>query len=250
MINVKENLTGEISVKNTLSGEMNVATMFVSPPLIDLEVIPGKEEQVFNHENSYGYDIVTVKAIDDEYIIPHGVLDITSNGIHDVKEYESANVNVELYLQEKELNPSKSKQQIVPDDDYDGFSRVTINPIPEEYIIPSGTKDIITNGYYEVLDYEGVNVNVEFEQNLQDKEVTPAKEQQVIVADESFDGLNQVIVNAVSNEIDSNIQPNNIKSGVSILGVIGTLQEGSSVSIEESTLVFSSGSVEEGELTL
>lgn len=41
--------------------------------LVDLEVTPTTEEQVFTHENTMGYDIVTVKAVDasiDENIRP------------------------------------------------------------------------------------------------------------------------------------------------------------------------------------
>jgi hypothetical protein len=85
--------------------------------------------------------------------------------------------------------------------------------------------------------------------SLTDLEVTPSEEVQTFNHEDSY-GYDNVIVNAVTNEIDSNIQPNNIKDGVTILGVTGTLQEGSSASVEGSTLVFSSGSVEEGELRL
>lgn len=84
---------------------------------------------------------------------------------------------------------------------------------------------------------------------LTDLEVTPSEEVQTFKHEDSY-GYDNVVVNAVTNEIDSNIQPNNIKNGVTILGVTGTLQEGSLASVEGTTLVFSSGSVEEGELRL
>ena len=116
MIDVKEVLTGDISVKESLAGEINNGVKVVSPSLINLEVTPSKEKKTYKHEGSYGYD--------------------------------------------------------------------------------------------------------------------------------------NVVVNAVTSNIDGNIQPSNIKNGVSILGVTGTLQEGYSASIEDTTLVLSSGSVEEGELTL
>lgn len=60
--------------------------------------------------------------------------------------------------------------------------------------------------------------------NMQEKEVTPTKEIQEIVPDIQYDGLSKVTVEAVTNEIDSNIQPNNIKLGVNILGVDGNLE--------------------------
>lgn len=60
--------------------------------------------------------------------------------------------------------------------------------------------------------------------NMQEKEVTPTKEIQEVVPDIQYDGLSKVTVEAVTNEIDSNIQPNNIKLGVNILGVDGNLE--------------------------
>ena len=41
-------------------------------------------------------------------------------------------------LQEKEVNPTTEKQEIVADKEYSALSKVTVNPIPDEYIIPSG----------------------------------------------------------------------------------------------------------------
>lgn len=58
---------------------------------------------------------------------------------------------------------------------------------------------------------------------LQNKEVNPSIEEQTIIADEEYDGLKQVNVKAVDSSIDENIKAENIKSGVSILGVEGTI---------------------------
>ena len=51
---------------------------------------------------------------------------------------------------------------VVPDTGYDGFKKVTVNvPIPENYIKPSGTKNITENGTHDVTKYASVNVQIE-----------------------------------------------------------------------------------------
>lgn len=57
---------------------------------------------------------------------------------------------------------------------------------------------------------------------LQDKTVTPTTAEQTITAGEGYDGLGTVTVEAVTAAIDANITAENIKSGVTILGVTGT----------------------------
>ena len=56
------------------------------------------------------------------------------------------------------------------------------------------------------------------EPTLQDKTVTPSATEQVIAPDSGYDGLSQVTVSG-----DSNLIADNIKSGVSIFGITGTL---------------------------
>ena len=66
----------------------------------------------------------------------------------------------EISLQEKTVTPTKSAQEIVADSSYDGLSKVTMEKIPDEYIIPGGSKTITENGNHNVRVYEVVDVNV------------------------------------------------------------------------------------------
>lgn len=66
----------------------------------------------------------------------------------------------EVTLQSKTVTPTKSTQNVTADTGYTALSKVTVNPIPSNYIDPSGTKTITSNGTHDVNAYEKVSVNV------------------------------------------------------------------------------------------
>lgn len=63
------------------------------------------------------------------------------------------------YEGETEVTPDKSTQTLNTDG-YFVKDDITIHPIPDEYIVPEGTKNIVTNGTHDVKDFEKVDVDV------------------------------------------------------------------------------------------
>ena len=102
-------------------------------------------------------------------------------------------------LQEKEATPTKEMQQIIADQQYDGLSKVTVNPIPDEYIIPSGEIEITANGIYNVTDKVSAKVNVP-EKQLGTKTIT--KNGVYNATDDNADGYSQVKVMVPTDDIN------------------------------------------------
>lgn len=101
------------------------------PVFQEKAVTPTREAQAVTPDAGFdGLSKVNVGAIPADYIIPEGTASITENGQHDVREYESVNVNVpapDPVLQAKTVSPSTSKQEVTADSGYDGLSKVTVN---------------------------------------------------------------------------------------------------------------------------
>lgn len=156
-------------------------------------------------------DVNIPEVIPEGYIKPEGTLEITSNGKHNVSEYKEVDVNItpekiEPNLQVKTIT---SNGEHLPDEGYDGISKVIANvPIPEGYVIPSGSINITTNGEYDVAGKKTAIVNVQTSAQVTAEEVviTPSKETQVTLPINA-DYISKVTTNPIP---ESYIQPEGI----------------------------------------
>lgn len=77
------------------------------------------------------------------------------------KGYHSGNGTVGVDYDQLLVTPTKQTQIFGSVENKDSFiGMVTVAPIPDEYIIPSGAKEITENGTHDVTAYASVNVNV------------------------------------------------------------------------------------------
>lgn len=210
-------------------------------------ITPTTKQQVISPSKGYdGFDALTIAAVDstiDSNIVPanikKGVEILGVTGTNEPHVFPLAQVTKQEILSD-EAAP-KVLTYTASEHDIDGYSVVPIERIAQESI----TKTITENGTvtlspstgYNVIKEATLNVNVPTpDPKLQNKTVNPATSSTLVTPDSSYDGLLSVSVNAVTNEIDSNIKAANIKKGVTILGVEGTIEEKVDPKLQEKTI--------------
>lgn len=67
----------------------------------------------------------------------------------------------DVVLQSKSVTPTEAIQEVTADEGYAALEKVTVAPIPDEYIVPSGDLAITENGTFDVAQYASAEVNVE-----------------------------------------------------------------------------------------
>ncbi len=107
----------------------------------------------------------------------------------------NAIIYIDPITQEKSVEPSKLKQIIVPDNGFNGLSKVVVNKIADNYVIPTGEIEIKENGNYDVTDKVSVNVNVP-EKVLDVKSITSNGTYKA--SDDNLDGYSQIDVNVTA----------------------------------------------------
>lgn len=100
------------------------------------------------------------------------------------------------------------------------YDSIKVNAVTNE--IDTNIKSENIKDGISILGVEGNLVEL----NGQTITVAPSTTEKVINPEEGYNGITQVTVEAVTNNIDTNIKQENIKKDVSILGITGTLEEG------------------------
>ena len=127
-----------------------------------------------------------------------------------------SSVTVDPYILDDKTVDSSTNSQIITSSE-DGLASVTINP----YVLDNKTVDSSTVTQVITSDEDGLQSVTINPYVLESKTVNPSWVVQTITPSANKDGLSSVKVNKVTSDIDPNIAPNNIKLGVSILGVTG-----------------------------
>ena len=110
---------------------------------------------------------------------------------------------------------------VTPNTDEQDHSAGYYNSIQVRPVTSSVDANIKADNIKSGISILGVAGSV-IELNGHELEVTPSTAQKVIEPEENYNAITRVTVKAVTSSIDPNITPENIKSGVSILGVTGT----------------------------
>ena len=145
---------------------------------------------------------------------------IQANGVYNASDdnadgYSSVTVVVPatpIHIQELNVTPSTQAQTITAPAGLDGYAPINVSAV--ENVLPQNIKqgETILGVQGSVVELNGETVNV-----------SPSTSQQVIEPTAPKNAITRATVAPVTSAIDSNIQPGNIKEGVTILETTGTL---------------------------
>lgn len=142
----------------------------------------------------------------------------------------------------KTVTPTKATQTAVSSGTY-VTGDVKVGPIPNDYLIPTGTITISSNSTgIDVSTYATANVSVAAPTpNLQNKTITPSETQQTVSAGSGYDGLGTVTVAAITptyigSGITQRTSSSLTKSGATVTAPAGYYASNASISVDTMTL--------------
>lgn len=248
-LDVSEN--GTYTPSGTNIGFRSVNVSVPQPQIVRLDVTPTTSQQTLTPTgNIAGYNPVVVaavtSAIDSNIKASNIKSGVTVLGV-------TGNV-IESKTRSLSVTPTTSLQTFAPQSPYNGFSGVSVAAVTAAIDanitagnIKAGTTILGVAGSVVELKGETRSVNLtsnigntftpssgkngitsisvipsNYPTNTSNYEITPSTTTRDVAIPTGFSGFNTLRVNAVTASIDANILSNNIKSGVTILGVTGT----------------------------
>ena len=122
-----------------------------------------------------------------------------STKLEDIKGYVERLPSRSVFISSTSVTPSKEEKTYTPPEGVDGYRQFTVFPIPNEYIIPTGSTTINTNGTHPVSEFASVIVNVSGSDfTTEEKTVNPTESVQEVTPT-SANALSKVTVNAIAN---------------------------------------------------
>ena len=193
-------------------------TVNVVPTIASLSITPSTSSQTFTPSGGTdGYGPVSVSAVDsgiDANIQAENIKDgVTILGV--TGNYQGGPAPT---IDPIRVTPTTSAQVITASGGTDGYSPITVDAVTSS--IDSNIQASNIKSGVSILGVSGSVVEL----SGSTASVTPTTSQQVVTPTSPSNGLTSVTVDAVTSSIDANIQPSNIVSGATILGVAGTVQ--------------------------
>ena len=187
--------------------------------MISIQYFATAQDIIDAYGSNIPSNVVCIAGNNDSILLNSG----NNNPHTDKEEQDKTTVVDKIKNQNITVDPTEETIILRHDDEYTGLGTVTITGIQASRLM----KYITENGEYHYTPedghyYTGIDIEINVQPELQDKEVEPSRQEQVIGCDEGKYGLRSVTVKAVTAEIDPDIKAENIRKGVEILGVYGT----------------------------
>ena len=134
---------------------------------------------------------VNTTSTEKQYTVKH---DNATSGYYDANTLKTDGTVI-LHRQQETITPSESTQTATPTSSTYYLDSVTVNPIPSQYIVPSGNKSITANGTgIDVTQYATADVSVSPTLETKIKTYTPSTSQQTdtITPSSGYDGIDEV----------------------------------------------------------
>ena len=245
------NLSGNYDVTNYKTVNVNVNTKVQSKTATYTPTTSPQSYHIIHDSDYIGLQSVDVniEAIPSEYIVPSGTKNININGSYNIATYETVSVSVTggttVVLQDKTITPSQQSVVVTCDNGYTGLGTVTVMAIPSQYIIPTGTKNITTNGTnIDVKEFAAVDVSVAggATASLQPPQtITPSESIITVTPNSGYNGLSSVTIAAITPTYIGSSVIRNSSSNIVVSGAMVTVPAGYYDS--DTTKTINSGSI-------